>query len=205
MKYLFTYTTCSLLVPETIEVIKKYQELKDWNKVRELVIEDNILQKNAISSRKRIFTELKRRINSLTNQELSLITQLGDSQLKYLVFLSILKTYRFIYEFMVEVVLQKYLLFDYKILNSDYESFFESKQLNVEQLNQITDTTKYKLKQVLFRMLEEVQIIDDTKNKIIKKPYLDEELAKVIALDNPNYLKGFLYNDYEINQIKSKL
>ena len=205
MKYLFTYTTCSLLVPETIEVIKKYQELKDWNKVRELVIEDNILQKNAISSRKRIFSELKRRIKSLTNQELSIITQLGDSQLKYLVFLSILKTYRFIYEFMVEVVLQKYLLFDYKILNSDYESFFESKQLNVEQLNQITDTTKYKLKQVLFRMLEEVQIIDDTKNKIIKKPYLDEELAKVIALDNPNYLKGFLYNDYEINQIKSKL
>jgi len=205
MKYLFTYTTCSLLVPETIEVIKKYQELKDWNKVRELVIEDNILQKNAISSRKRIFSELKRRIESLTNQELSIITQLGDSQLKYLVFLSILKTYRFIYEFMVEVVLQKYLLFDYKILNSDYESFFESKQLNVEQLNQITDTTKYKLKQVLFRMLEEVQIIDDTKNKIIKKPYLDEELAKVIALDNPNYLKGFLYNDYEINQIKSKL
>jgi len=205
MKYLFTYTTCSLLVPETIEVIKKYQELKDWNKVRELVIEDNILQKNAISSRKRIFSELKRRIESLTNQELSIITQLGDSQLKYLVFLSILKTYRFIYEFMVEVVLQKYLLFDYKILNSDYESFFESKQLNVEQLNQITDTTKYKLKQVLFRMLEEVQIIDDTKNKIIKKPYLDEELAKVIVLDNPNYLKGFLYNDYEINQIKSKL
>lgn len=205
MKYLFTYTTCSLLVPETIEVIKKYQELKDWNKVRELVIEDNILQKNAISSRKRIFSELKRRIKSLTNQELSIITQLGDSQLKYLVFLSILKTYRFIYEFMVEVVLQKYLLFDYKILNSDYESFFESKQLNVEQLNQITDTTKYKLKQVLFRMLEEVQIIDDTKNKIIKKPYLDEELAKVIVLDNPNYLKGFLYNDYEINQIKSKL
>ena len=205
MKYLFTYTTCSLLVPETIEVIKKYQELKDWNKVRELVIEDNILQKNAISSRKRIFSELKRRIESLTNQELSIITQLGDSQLKYLVFLSILKTYRFIYEFMVEVVLQKYLLFDYKILNSDYESFFESKQLNVEQLNQITDTTKYKLKQVLFRMLEEVQIIDDTKNKIIKKPYLDEKLAKVIVLDNPNYLKGFLYNDYEINQIKSKL
>jgi len=205
MKYLFTYTTASLLVPETIEIIKKYQELKDWNKIRELVIEDNILQKNAISSRKRIFTELKRRIQSLTNQELSIITQLGDSQLKYLVFLSILKTYRFIYEFMVEVVLQKYLLFDYKILNSDYESFFESKQLNIEQLNQITDTTKYKLKQVLFRMLEEVQIIDDTKNKIIKKPYLDEELAKVIALDNPNYLKGFLYNDYEINQIKSKL
>ncbi len=39
-------------------------------------------------------------------------------------------------------------MFDYKILNSDYESFFESKKYAIEQLENITQNTEYKLKQV---------------------------------------------------------
>ena len=105
---------------------------------------------------------------------------------------------------MAEVISKKVLMFDYKILNSDYETFFESKKYAVEQLENITESTQYKLKQVLFRILEEAMIIDNTKSKNISKPHLSGEVIEVIVKDNPIYLKAFLYTDYEIQKMKER-
>lgn len=202
--YLFSYTAATLMLHETDEVIKKYLECKDWDKVKDLVVEDNIMQKQSISSRKRVFSEIKRRIESLTLSQLEFVDVASSSDIRNLVFLTILKTYRFIYEFMTEVILKKVLMFDYKILNSDYETFFESKKYAVEQLENITEATQYKLKQVLFRILEEAMIIDNTKSKNILKPHLSSEVVELILKDNPTYLKAFLYTDYEIEKMKER-
>uniref|UniRef100_UPI00404856AF DUF1819 family protein n=1 Tax=Aliarcobacter sp. TaxID=2321116 RepID=UPI00404856AF len=202
--YIFSYTAATLMLHETDEVMKKYLEYKDWDKVKNLVVEDNIMQKQSVSSRKRVFAEIKRRIESLTSQQLEYVNEANSSDIRNLIFLSILKTYRFIYEFMTEVISKKVLMFDYKILNSDYETFFESKKYAVEQLENITEATQYKLKQVLFRILEEAMIIDNTKSKNILKPYLSGEVIELIVKDNPIYLKAFLYTDYEIEKMKER-
>ena len=184
--------------------MKKYLEYKNWDNVKDLVIEENIMQKQSVSSRKRVFTEIKRRIESLTSSQLEFVNEANSSDIRNLIFLSILKTYRFIFEFMAEVISKKVLMFDYKILNSDYETFFESKKYAVEQLESITEATQYKLKQVLFRILEEAMIIDNTKSKNILKPHLSGEVIKLIIKDNPIYLKAFLYTDYEIEKMKER-
>ena len=202
--YIFSYTAATLMLHETDEVMKKYLEYKDWDKVKDLVVEENIMQKQSVSSRKRVFAEIKRRIESLTSNQLEFINEANSSDVRNLIFLSILKTYRFIYEFMAEVISKKVLMFDYKILNSDYETFFESKKYAVEQLENITDATQYKLKQVLFRILEEVMIIDNTKSKDILKPHLSGEVIELIVKDDPIYLKAFLYTDYEIEKMKER-
>ena len=202
--YIFSYTAATLMLHETDEVMKRYLEYKDWDKVKDLVIEENIMQKQSVSSRKRVFTEIKRRIESLTSNQLEFINEANSSDIRNLVFLSILKTYRFIFEFMAEVISKKVLMFDYKILNSDYETFFESKKYAVEQLENITEATQYKLKQVLFRILEEAMVIDNTKSKNILKPHLSGEVIELIVKDNPVYLKAFLYTDYEIEKMKER-
>jgi hypothetical protein len=192
------------MLHETDEVMKRYLEYKDWDKVKDLVIEENIMQKQSVSSRKRVFTEIKRRIESLTSSQLEFVNEANSSDIRNLIFLSILKTYRFIFEFMAEVISKKVLMFDYKILNSDYETFFESKKYAVEQLENITEATQYKLKQVLFRILEEAMVIDNTKSKNILKPHLSGEVVELIVKDNPVYLKAFLYTDYEIEKMKER-
>jgi hypothetical protein len=192
------------MLHETDEVMKRYLEYKDWDKVKDLVIEENIMQKQSVSSRKRVFAEIKRRIESLTSNQLEFINEANSSDIRNLIFLSILKTYRFIFEFMAEVISKKVLMFDYKILNSDYETFFESKKYAVEQLENITEATQYKLKQVLFRILEEAMVIDNTKSKNILKPHLSGEVIELIVKDNPVYLKAFLYTDYEIEKMKER-
>lgn len=202
--YIFSYTAATLMLHETDEVMKRYLEYKDWDKVKDLVIEENIMQKQSVSSRKRVFTEIKRRIESLTSSQLEFVNEANSSDIRNLIFLSILKTYRFIFEFMAEVISKKVLMFDYKILNSDYETFFESKKYAVEQLENITEATQYKLKQVLFRILEEAMVIDNTKSKNILKPHLSGEVVELIVKDNPVYLKAFLYTDYEIEKMKER-
>lgn len=202
--YIFSYTAATLMLHETDEVMKRYLEYKDWDKVKDLVIEENIMQKQSVSSRKRVFAEIKRRIESLTSNQLEFVNEANSSDIRNLIFLSILKTYRFIFEFMAEVISKKVLMFDYKILNSDYETFFESKKYAVEQLENITEATQYKLKQVLFRILEEAMVIDNTKSKNILKPHLSGEVIELIVKDNPVYLKAFLYTDYEIEKMKER-
>lgn len=204
-KYIFSYTAATLQMYETSEVIKKYLECKDWDIVKDIVIEENIMQKQSESSRKRVFVELKKRIETLTQEELEFVLDANSSDIRAIVFVSILKTYRYIYDFMIEVLLKKYLMFDYKILNSDYETFFESKRYSITQLENITEATQYKLKQALFRILEESSFIDNTKNKNIQKNYLSDRVCELILKDNPNLLKAFLYTDYEIEELQKRL
>lgn len=94
----------------------------------------------------------------------------------------------------------KLLLFDFQILNSDYESFYDSKRATYDNLNTISEGTQYKLKQVMFKMFEQAEFIDSVKNKNIQKPYLSQELIQLIIKNDPKYLTAFLYSDNEINE-----
>jgi len=200
MKYLLSFTTMSLNVYETQEVAKLFLKYQNWDKVRKIIIDENYLQKNAVSTLKRQFTEIKRRLNNLTDEELEYLAT-NDYESKYIVMLSAFKTYKMIYDFAVEVMRVKYFKGDLKILNSDFENFFESKKLAYENLNTITDATKYKLKQVMFRMFEEADFITSTKEKTIKKPLLSKNLCRIIKKDNKEYLKAFLLSKDEIERI----
>ena len=200
MKYLLSFTTMSLNVYETQEVAKLFLKYQNWDKVRKIIIDENYLQKNAVSTLKRQFTEIKRRLNNLTDKELEYLAT-NDYESKYIVMLSAFKTYKMIYDFAVEVMRVKYFKGDLKILNSDFENFFESKKLAYENLNTITDATKYKLKQVMFRMFEEADFITSTKEKTIKKPLLSKNLCRIIKKGNKEYLKAFLLSKDEIERI----
>lgn len=197
--YVLSFTAMSLMVCEAQKMALLYLENKDWKKVEYSVVVENVLQKSTLATRKREFIELKKRVKSLSDTQLNYFESASDSDTKYLVLLSCFKSYQFIFDFVAENVRNKLLLFDFQIFNSDYESFYESKALLYDNLNTISQTTQAKIKQVLFKILEQAEIIDSVKNKYIQKPYISEELIKLIVQDNPQYLKAFLYNDGEIN------
>ena len=200
MKYILSFTTMSLNVYETQEVAKLFLKHQSWDEVRKIIIDENYLQKSAMSTLKRQFIEIRKRINNLTEEELEYLAQ-NDYEAKYVVMLSAFKTYKMIYDFAVEVMMEKYFKGDMKILESDFENFIESKKLAYENLNTVTDSTKYKLRQVMFKMFEEAELITSTKEKIIKKPLLSRNLCKIIKNDDENYLKAFLLSKDEIERI----
>jgi len=199
-KYLLSYTVASLQAYEAETIALLYKETLDWNSVAKSVIDDDALQKGTISTRKREFIEFKKRLQTLTQEQLAYYKEASSSDVKNLTMLSCFKLYNFISDFATEVMRNKLLLFDFQLINSDYESFYDSKRVAYDNLNTISEATQYKLKQVMFKMFEQAGFIDSAKNKNIQKPYLSEELIKLIVQDDPKYLKCFLYSDNEINE-----
>lgn len=162
------------------------------------VLNEDILQKPTLDSRKRIFSELKKRLVNLTLLELEYFRDAAMEDIKVLSFVSCLKTYRLIYEFIFEVLREKYLMFDYEILPSDYNSFIESKEVSSPKLSKISETTRHKLKQVLFLMLADIGLIESTKNHYITKPILSEAIVNLLLGDDPKLLSALLMNNDEI-------
>ncbi len=199
-KYILSYTTASLSAYESEVIAGLYLELKDWESVRTSVVDDNTLQKGTLSTRKREYSEFKKRLTTLTPEQLDFYIDASSSDVKNLTMLSCFKLYGFIYDFATEVMRKKLLLFDFQVLNSNYESFYDSKAVSFENLNTISEATQKKLKQVMFKMFEQAGFIDSVKTKNIQKPYLSEELIKLIVQDDPKYLSAFLYSDNEINE-----
>ena len=195
-KYLLSYTAASLLNHETERVAKLYLELWDWDRVDGEVLDHNILQKNARSTLKREYREIKKRLSALTEKELALYGD--DMESRYLSFLGSVKTYRLIYEFVAEVLREKVLLFDNQILPSDYTSFIESKQAGAEELNTLSAGTEAKLREVMFRMFAETGLIDSVKSMQICVPTLPRSLIAAIVEDDPKLLRAFLVSDRDI-------
>ena len=190
---------------ETEQLTELYLEHQDWAKVQQLVIDDNVLQKGTVSTRKREFSEVKKRLKKLSDDELNFIVGCTTDELKLFCLYLCSRTYRLVYEFVAEVIRDKYLMFDYSILDSDYVRFIESKTASSVKLQGITEKTQYKIKQVIFRILEQSTLIDSAKTKNIQKPYISEELQSIVSKSSPNYLSVFLYSDTDIQAIQEDL
>jgi len=190
---------------ETEQLTRLYVENEDWTKVQQLVIDDNVLQKGTVSTRKREFAEVKKRLKKLSDDELKFIVDCTTDELKLFCLYLCSRTYRLVYEFVAEVIRDKYLMFDYSILDSDYVRFIESKTASSPKLQGITEKTQYKIKQVIFRILEQSTLIDSAKTKNIQKPYISEELQSIVSKSSPNYLSVFLYSDTDIQAIQEDL
>ncbi len=196
-KYRFSFTAAPLRLSDMLLIAKNNIEGKEVDII-------NDLGGGKTTTGKRIYQELNRRLSYLTQEQLELFVNASLTTQKQIAFLSIVKTYRFIWEFVVEIVREKYLLFDYEITEGNYLSFFRQKQEENEYMDDLTTSTTNKLKQVLFKILEEVTIIDNTQSKQIQPQILEDQLVKVIVNDQSEWLKAFLMSDIDIENCKKK-
>lgn len=63
--------------------------------------------------------------------------------------------------------------------------------------------TQGKIKQVMFKMLEQLNIINNIKDKMMFRPLLSKQTIDLIVEEKTDVLKCFLMSDIEI--IKAKL
>ena len=65
-KYALSMSGSTARVQECLIAARTYLELGDWNAVRKSIVEDNLFQLNAPSSRKRVASEIVKRLRTLT-------------------------------------------------------------------------------------------------------------------------------------------
>ena len=204
-KYTFSFTGASALIAETLVIAEEYHRLKDWKAVEKSLLDNNLLNKVKQTTFKREFSEIKKRLSLLTKDQLHLMIQGSLDDAKVMILLSLVKAYSFLKDFIVEVIRNKYLLFDTVVTDIDYIRFVNTKSLSHNELNAITEVTAKKVKQVVFKLLEQVSLITQARNGSILKPILNGKVIDVIIDDDPALLSAFLISNEEIKTLLQKL
>jgi hypothetical protein len=194
-KYDFSYTSTSLRLQELLKVATAMQEGRELDFTNEL-------GGGKTSTGKRYKSEFGKRLNVLTPEELVLLVKSDLVTQRQLAFISICKTYGFIRDFAVEVMREKLLVYDYQITDGDYITFFRRKSELYPEMEELSDVTVKKLRQVLFRMLEEAGFIDSSKSRVIQPQIVDHKLINAVLKDSPLWLKVLMINDQDIAQMR---
>lgn len=204
-RYSFSFTGASALISETLAIAEEYRRLRDWRAVESVLYENNTLSKVKQSTFKREFSEIKKRLSTLTDEQLAIMLNGTLDDAKAIILLALVKTYSFLYDFIVDVLRNKYLLFDTTLTDIDYFKFFNSKSLTRSELNDLTEITTKKVKQVIFKILEQVGLVTNLKTGSLIRPFLSDETIHAILVDDPSMLNAFLYSNEEIKGLLNKL
>lgn len=194
-KYDFSFTASSLRLNDLRLVARHILEGSTIDYTNEL-------GNGKSATGKRMLAEFNKRLSLLTMKEMKILLDGDLTSQKQIAFLSVCKVHAFIRDFTVEVLREKLLIFDYKISDGEYLSFFRRKCDLHPELEALTEVTKSKVKQVTFKILEQSGLIDDIKSKNIQPQILDGKVIKTIAADDKQWLKLFFMSDMDIENIR---
>jgi len=178
-KYSLSFVVGALFHHESVRLAVLYLKKGDGNEVRDEVIARNLLQVRTASSAKRICREICSRLKRLNRDELKLLVEGEHQEQVYLLWIAVCRHHRFIYEFAVEVIRERFLTLKYDLSYEDFDAFYNAKMEWHEELEKIATTTRSKLRQVLFRMLREAEILG--LNNAIIPATLTPRLVNVIC------------------------
>jgi len=182
-KYKLSFTAASLSINESVNIAKVYIKCSDWNETQKIVREKNLLQSRTNSRTTRVLAELIPRLELLSDNQLNFLLEGSLSEQKYLLWFANCKTYSLIKEFAIEVLREKFLSRNMKISELDYDAFFNRKADWNEGLEIITTLTRKKIRQVIFHMLREAELLTD--DNTILRAMLSSRLTEVLKPDAP--------------------
>ena len=177
-----SFTTGGLFHHESVNLAVLYLDIKDWNAVRAEVVAENLLQARTLNTSRRVCREIISRLKTLDAGELELLVATNPREQGYLLWLAVCRRYGFIADFAVEVMRERYITFKTDLTHADFDTFFNGKSEWYAELDQLRSTTRKKLRQVLFKILHEADLL--TVNNTIKAAMPSPGLVEVISHAN---------------------
>jgi len=198
-EYNMSFTAGGLHSQDSVRIAKLFMDISNWTEVRQHVIEQNILQSRTQATLKRLSKELCSRLQCLNMTELQILIDGNSQEQAQILWLAICRKHRFIYEFAVEVLREKFLTLRYDIAYSDFDTFFNAKSAWSEELDDITDSTRKKLRQVLFRLLHEVGLL--SANNRITPMVLSSRVVNAVGNSSLKDLTVFPVSQEDLKQM----
>ena len=155
-----------------------FLELGDWDVVRDKVLAENLLQSRTFTTSQRICREIISRLKTLNPNELDLLIHGTAQEQGSLLWISVCRCYKFIADFAVEIIRERYLGLKIDLHYVDFDSFFNRKSEWHPELDAIQPATRNKLRQVLFKILREAELL--TVNNTINAAMLSPRLLEAI-------------------------
>lgn len=199
-KYILSFTAASLRLNEMVKVAKAAYE----NNTNDLkMVKESGVVFSSVKTRTsdREFREVRKRLEALTPDQMNILIHGDFVSQKQIAFLAICKRYGFIRDFVVDVIRDKVLIFDYKINTSDFKSFINNRSHVHPELEEYSESTLKKAEQVMYHILEQAGIINNSKERMIHPQILQQQVINSIIKDDPMWLKIFMISDRDIKQL----
>lgn len=197
--YNMSFTTGGLFHLESVEFAKLFLSLQDWKAVRKKALDSNLARSRTKSSSVRVCREICKRLELLNVEELKILIEGSVQEQQQILWLAICRRHRFIYDFAVEIIREKYLNLDTGIYPEDFDAFFNSKATWHSELEALTDKTRAKLRQVLFRILKETELLG--KDNAINPSILTSRIVKTVSQQGLNDLAIYPASEAEITEL----
>ena len=201
--YNMSFTAGAAMLNETNAVASALLDCNgDWDKTKEITFKENLMQKDKAASNARYFALMKQRLETLNQAELEMLVNRTVAVRRQLVLLAICKAHPIIYDFISENVRDCFYNQYEKVTHANFNEFYNEKKYEHPELEQVSEDTVYKMRQVTFRILEQTELIEDINSGILRRPYLSEAIERLVVQDDPKWLAIYLYSDNEISNLR---
>ncbi len=154
----------SLLQRESREIARLLLDGSDKEMWYRALVVENVLQKSSPTSSKRMSRLIRNRLEAMTPELWTLVAE-GNMEVSTQALLAAaIKHSKLLEDFINEVARIHYRTYKSHLTANDWKNFFEECEQRDPALAERSDTTKKKMAQVVFRILAEAKIIDDTKS-----------------------------------------
>jgi len=181
-EYKASLTGEPFLYNETKTIGKYLLDGEDSLQLRKRNVKENLIQYKQPKSISRVNSAIFKRLTILDKKQLNFLVNEELQQSKYMLIYSIMKTDNIVKDFIREVYYDKLLMNDTTIQQYEVEKWFNNKCGISEFLNSRSESTKYKLKQVLMQIMNASGLVKREKNTFyINRPLLSDEFIKLLS------------------------
>ncbi len=197
-RYVLSFSAGGLLYHESVVVAEAYANARgDWKRAILDITDGNLLQSRTVSTTRRKLLEVRKRLQLLTQREMSLLASGSPLDQKLLLWLACCLRYEVLADFARDVLRGRYLQMDLFIGRADVERFLEAKSVWHNELEDLAPSTRTKLQTVMMRMLRESEMVSD--DGIVLPPMMSSELQSAIMDDSRDHFLLFPIADFRFS------
>lgn len=176
----------SLLLKESREIAKLLLSRTDDQGWHQAIIIDNVLQKKAPASSKRMSRLIRNRLEVMKPDLWKLVIH-GSSDIAYQALLAAaIKHSRLLEDFLNQVIKEHFLTFNNQLTLNDWNKFLLDCENRDPSISEWSESTRRKLGQVIFRILAESRYIDSTRSMKIIPLQITPEVRHCLLENNEN-------------------
>lgn len=189
-EYKMSFSTGGLLLNESIAVARLHRSGESWKDTILRALEEGATVLPKTASNRRTLREITNRLLTLCDDELQYLIEDADrTDQQALLWLATCRAYQFIREFALEVIRERYLSYQLDLPLQTFDILFDAKAEWDDGLASLSNSTRLKLRQIMFRMMREAGVVSEEDR--IQSTIISPRLKNLIQERNPNELAIF--------------
>lgn len=200
--YSASFTAASLMLNETKVVAAMLLEDNSKETKKKLKEDAQYLKIKSVAARDRVTIELAKRFDTMAPSFWREFLEQPEDQQRVSLFYVVLKTYKLLFEFQVNVALPKFNSIDRAVDLGEVLMALNEIAANDEYVDGWTDETRKKIASTYLTMLKQAGMINESTGELQEPAVSDDYLAQYIRTGEMWFLQACFFPQYKIEQIK---